>query len=269
MNVSFVIYFHSQRINNLKQTIRFLKKREDLSNCEFILVCQDRCFESFDNATLINLNSDTYYKSKMCNIGVKKAKNNLIALLDSDRIFPNNYFGRICQKIKPGQFVSTWKMYKLNAEYTDDQIENNNVEKIEDFKSVKNKTLCKNLFAGNTVFYKKDYLNSGGMDEQFIGYGFTDTDMTRNIIHREYEVIWREDEEIHLYHDKHISVRQENTSPEIFTAYNAVKYYKKWGIPVEKEAKEFINYTISNNKCTQSVRKKLKKLFYFDLFLKV
>lgn len=266
--ISFVVYFHSSRIENLKQTIRFLKKRENIPNSEFILVCQDNCLEQFNDSTLINLNLDTYYKTKMCNIGVEKSKNNLIALLDSDRILPHGYFTSVIKKIKPRQFVSTWKMYKLNKKYTDEQIEQNDIEKIEDFKSTTNEVLCKNLFAGNTVFYKKDYLDSGGMDERFVGYGFADTDMTRNIMLKNYQVIWNKSEEIHLNHDSRVFLQREETTPEIFTAHNAIVYYNKWKIAMKQDVKNFINH-ISNKKCPKSVRKKLVKIFNFDIFIKI
>ena len=206
MQISFIIYFHSSRIKNLEQMLRFLIKRENLKNSELVFICQDQYKKEILGIKTHNLKLKFYHKTKMCNIGVNLAKNRIIALLDSDRILPPKYFEKIYQEIKPKQFVSTWKMYKLNKEYTDQEIEKNEVTKLEDFKSVENKTCSKNLFAGNTVFYKKDYLDTGGMDENFYGYGFADTDMTANIMSKNYNVVWRSEEEIHLYHSKEIKI---------------------------------------------------------------
>ena len=63
------------------------------------------------------------------------------------------------------------------------------------------KRLKKNLFSGNTIFYKQDYLDCGGMDESFVGYGFADNDMNLNVISKGYKAVWLNDLEIHLNHN--------------------------------------------------------------------
>jgi hypothetical protein len=244
MKISFVIYFHSNRVKNLEQMLRFLFKRENLINSEFLLICQDQYNKKILEIKPKNLKLKYYHKTKMCNIGVDLAKNKIIALLDSDRILPPKYFEKIYKKIKPKQFVSTWKMYKLNKEYADEEIEKNEVIKSEDFKSIENNACSKNLFAGNTVFYKKDYLDAGGMDENFYGYGFADTDMTTNVMSKNYNVIWRDEEEIHLFHSKEIHIGKEkyHFHPEIFTALNAKKYCKKWKKIPDKNINDLLDW---------------------------
>lgn len=268
MNISFVIYFCSQRIDNLKQTIRFLNKREDLSSSELLLVCQDKCENLFGNK-VINLNLDFYHKTKMCNIGVELAKNQKIVLLDSDRILPYNYFKKTSKQISQGEFVSTWKMFKLKKQYSDDQIEQNKFEKIPDFKSKENKSCSKNLFAGHTLFYKKDYQNAGGMDESFIGYGFADTDMTRNIMSKNYKITWNDEEEIHLFHEKIVNFKGEVIDPEIMTALNSIKYFKKWNIKMDLDSINLLEWIIKNkNKYSDSIKEKINSVFEFDIFSK-
>jgi predicted glycosyltransferase involved in capsule biosynthesis len=244
MKISFVIYFHSNRAKNLEQMLRFLFKRENLINSELVLICQDQYNKNLLGIKPKNLKLKYYHKTKMCNIGVDLAKNEIVALLDSDRILPSKYFEKIYKEIKPKQFVSTWKMYKLNREYTDQEIEKNEVIKLKDFKSIENKTCSKNLFAGNTVFYKKDYLDTGGMDESFYGYGFADTDMTMNIMSKNNDVIWRSEEEIHLFHPKEIDMGKQKYKfhSEIFTALNAKKYCKKWKKLPDKNINNLLNW---------------------------
>ena len=81
------------------------------------------------------------------------------------------------------------------------EIEQNKFEYFEDTKSKKGEILKKNLFSGNTLFFKQDYLDCGGMDESFIGYGFADNDMTLNVISKGYRAIWLKDLEVHLHHN--------------------------------------------------------------------
>ena len=142
MQISFVIYFHSRRISNLRQSLRFLHERENLTKSEIILICQDSTTEKILGLRPINLKLDSYHKTRMCNIGVRLAKNEVISLLDSDRILPSNYFAKIYEKIKFGDFFSTWKMYKLQKEYSDEEIRLEKIEKKEDFKCRKN-SACK------------------------------------------------------------------------------------------------------------------------------
>lgn len=267
MNISFVIYFHSKRINNLNQTLKFLHERENLTKSEIILICQDHTTEKIMGIKPINLQLNSYHKTRMCNLGVRLAKNEVVALLDSDRILPTGYFEKIYSKIKFRDFFSTWKLYKLQKDYTDEEIRLGNIDKEKDFKCIKNTACRKNLFAGNTVFCKQNYLESGGMDESYEGYGFADTDMTRNIMVRKYNIIWQEDEELHLHHSKGANLEKQfyEFLPEISTAANALRYYKKWKLPIEKEAIEILHWVRSNKssfskKITQN--KKYKKVFY-------
>ena len=215
--ISFIFYFSIKRIENLKQTLRLLKKRENLDNSEVILVCNENVNENFDlpNYRIINLNLPSYHKPKMCNIGVLEASNEVVALLDSDRILPYNYFEKNAKKIKPKQFLSTTKLFKLIKNYTDEDIELNNFEYAEDEKSKRGCYLKKNLFSGNTMFFKKDYLDCEGMDENFIGYGFADNDMSIKVSSRNYKVLWLNEIELHLHHDTEFLYHNEIINDEI------------------------------------------------------
>jgi predicted glycosyltransferase involved in capsule biosynthesis len=200
--ISFIFYFSSKRLENLEQTLRFLNKNEDLKNKEIILVCNDEINKDFEipNYKIFNLNIDSYMKPKMCNFGVDKAKHDIIALLDSDRILPSRYFEKNAESLNKKEFVSTLVLHKLLEDYSDEDIELKNYEYSEEIKSKRVKFFQKNLFSGNTLFYKKDYIESGGMDESFVGYGFADNDMTMNVMLKKYFVKWNNDIELHLNH---------------------------------------------------------------------
>jgi hypothetical protein len=230
--ISFVIYYHSSRLDNLNQTLRFLRKRENL-DAELILVCQDQYELQEDTGFKTyqyNMNMSFYHKAKMCNFGVGKASYDVVALIDSDRILPEGYFSRCLTDIKPRDFISTEALYRLKKEYSDEEIENDeNLEKYQDFRSLDNTLFRKNLFAGNTVMFKEDYFKTGGMDESYAGYGFTDTDMTQNILSKGYKAKYLKEKELHLCHSHNIIWdNQKFYDFKIISFTNAIKYCLKW-----------------------------------------
>ena len=252
---SFVIIFHPMRIDNLKQTLRFLCKRES-SYClrDLVLVCQTKCDtiapSCFESTKQINMNLDFYWKSKMTNVGVEEAKEDIVVLLDSDRILPLNYFEKKIKKIKKNQVVSTNNLIKLKKDYSDDLIEKKQFEFLIDLKDKSNKGRNKNLFAGNTIMFKKDFFELGGYDEDYKGYGYADTDMTEKIIRSNLEVLWSNEEEIHLNHSKVVSWNSDFLSLDSFkiqTAINGFKYYKKWKIKFEPSFLDLINDIDNSN----------------------
>lgn len=231
--ISFVFYFGSSRIDNLKQTLRFLSKNEDLNNKEVILVCNDFVEDNFylPNYKLFNLNLDTYNKPKLCNFGVYNSNYKLVALLDSDRILPFRYFNKISKIIRKKQFVSSLILHKLDKFYSDEEIENKKFSYSIEIKSKKCEIRKKNLFSGNTFFFKEDYIAAGGMDESFEGYGFADNDMTYNIMHKGYSVSWNTETEIHLHHPAEFLYKGKLLSGEEFrkiSSSNLEKFKNKW-----------------------------------------
>ena len=228
--ISFVFYFHSSRINNLKQTLRLLLKREK-SIKEVVLVCNDRTDEIFEGCNLHNMEMNEYNKPKMCNLGVSKASEDLVVLLDSDRILPRGYFDKLGLELRMGQFASCRRMFNIKYECSDEQIEAEDFEFAEEERSMTWEVRRKNLFSGNTAFFKRDYLDAGGLDESFVGYGFADNDMTLNVMNKGMTPVWSDSVEYHLYHEKSV---MEDGGLVGFAKYqktsqsNLNRFIKKW-----------------------------------------
>lgn len=230
-----MIYFHSSRLDQLSQTVRFLERREpDLLAGELVLVCQDTCarintrFESYQHH---DLRMSTYHKSYMCNFGVKIATHNCVAILDSDRILPHGYFTRNMNGLGSRQVVSTIPLYKLRQSYSDEQLEAGSLDIEPDFRSPTNEAWRKNLFCGNTLMRRDDYLSIGGMDENFVGYGFADHDMTRTVMSANFDIRYLQETELHLYHPQEIVWLGGHLDQSVFrivSAINAIRYYTKW-----------------------------------------
>lgn len=199
--LSFVYCFHSKRTENLRQCLRMLFKRESCIH-EVILVCNDKTEEKFEGCALYNMNLNNYEKNKMCNFGVSKASSEIIALLDSDRVLPNGYFGEVEKRMSPGLFFSCENMIQLVRPHLDEEIESSELEGNMEERCKGWEPRRKNLFSGNTTFTKQDFFNVGGMDENFAGYGFADNDMTYNVMSKGMKAIWMDGLEIHLHHEK-------------------------------------------------------------------
>ena len=242
MKISFVICCCKERLDNLRQMLQLLAQREDLQQHEVCIVCQNEIPQTVEGHTPFNLKLPSYNKGVMCNFGVRQARNEIVALLDCDRILPAGYFQRVAAELQPGDFVSTYKMYRVPVGYTNEELQRVNPQKLrKDFKHKNNKLFGKNLFSGHTVFFKQEYLELGGMDEAYNGYGFVDNDMT-NIVMPHKRIVWREDVELHLFHEPYVNFQDAycRKALKLFTCYNALRYHRKWQIPVTEELQQRI-----------------------------
>lgn len=83
--------------------------------------------------------------------------------------------------------------------------------------------------------HRKDYLAVGGMDESFVSYGFADNDMVENCLSKGLKFIFRDELEIHLYHESFVMIDGERVPRSRFRAYtllNGLKFCRKWKKPL-------------------------------------
>lgn len=126
MLLSFIIYFHSSRLGNLQQMLRLLARREDVSQSELVLVCQNFCDwvpHGFGAIKSLPLYLETYRKPFLCNQGVQASTGRIIALLDSDRVLPAGWFARAAASVRAGQVLTTTNLSWCVRPYTDEEIE--------------------------------------------------------------------------------------------------------------------------------------------------
>lgn len=231
---SIIIYFHSSRKSNLFQQLRFLQEREPIQLYQLILICQDKFSDplnfGFHDTKLVCLDSLDYRKPFMCNTGVGLASSENIVILDCDRILPKNYIWSNVYGLDDNSLITSVKLYSLSKDYSDSDIKSGNLKMIPDFKSVSNRIRSKNMFSGNTIMKKTDYLRMGGMDENYVGYGFADNDMTETCIRGGMNLIYNESIELHLHHVKNIFLDGvERTSFKDVCLKNGLYYCSKWG----------------------------------------
>jgi hypothetical protein len=273
MSLGFAIIFHSDRIGNLEQMLRLLAAREKCAHSsEITLVCQDqvdRVRTDFKHK-LLNMNLQEYNRPIMCNQAVKNTNSKIIALLDGDRILPESYFETFAGAIRPGEVISCDCLLKLKAEADDEKIRNEKVPFKKEFRVGSNGQFRKNAFSGNTLIHRSDYLDMGGMDERFVGYGFNDNDATVAAIRKGYKIKIVRGKEIHLCHESPESF-DEKAGPDVKKCaemvINGLRFSKKWRIRLDSHVLQLIGIVMENLEvCPHPVRDRFlvaigKKIF--------
>lgn len=231
---SFVIYYHTRRIDNLLQTLRFLTRWHQpvIEQSELILVCHDRCgpVESeFGRTRNFNLELPEMMLPRQCNFGIRQAESENIILLESDRLLPPGYFDAVLTDLKPKQVITTLRMIRPHRPYSDDDLIADQFERYDEWRSATNETLCRNLFSGNATFKAQDYWEAGGMDEAYVGYGWADHDTTNAMTKIGCQPVFRNEMEIHLWHEPmtYGSVDQK----QLFIN-NGLRYCRKWNVDI-------------------------------------
>lgn len=261
---SFVIGFHTQRIHNLLQTLRFLAKdhEEIVEHSQLVAICQDNMdylknslnaeerqqfeeFESirerFEKSCLINTDIKNMHLPYLTNIGVKNCENEKVIILESDRLLPKGYFKSVIEELREGICITCKNMKKLLAPATDKEIENNLFSYKEECRSESNEIGVRNMWSGNTAIHKNDYYKSGKMDEYYVGYGWADSDMTNRMRKIGIQEIYKSDIELHLWHPS-LTYGEKSTKEQFVK--NGVRFCKTWGLDYPEWLKQDISSII-------------------------
>jgi hypothetical protein len=242
MLASFVICFHTARISNLLQTLRFLVRdhQEVVSDCFLSLACQD-CEQNlqktdflelnelrsrFADGILLNAQLKEMELPNLTNQAVAASPTEKLVILESDRLLPRGYFAEVIGGLEKETQVTCKKMIKLNREMNDESIISRNFEFKEEFRDERNRPGFRNIWSGNTIISKTDYERAGKMDEHYCGYGWADSDMTNRTESVGVRSIYRDEIEIHLWHPSQTYGELDQKS--LFVK-NGLYFCKKWG----------------------------------------
>lgn len=244
MLASFVIGFHTARINNLLQTLRFLTAdHADVVADSYIeLVCQDDCDtlppaqldklealrEKFQRSCVSNLCLSHMWLPFLTNHGVNGAETDKVIVLESDRILPPGYFAKVIGQLREGVQITCRKMKKLTTHHPDEDIRADRLTFNEEVRT-DNQIGMRNVWSGNTAIMKSDYFKAGGMDEDYIGYGWADNDMTARTEKAGIKTVFTDDVELHLWHPP--ATYGEGDQKQMFID-NGLRYCKTWGHPL-------------------------------------
>lgn len=243
MLASFVIGFHTARIDNLLQTLRFLiRDHKDVFTDSYLsLVCQDNCDtlpveklneleslrEQSHRSCIINLSLDEMRLPEVTNIGVEDAETDKLIILESDRILPAGYFAAVIEQLHDGIQITTKNMIKLRGPATDDEIVDCLFQFDCEVRNPRNELGQRNMWSGNTAIMKGDYYKAGRMDEAYTGYGWADSDMTKATEGAGIQSIYRDEVELHLWHPS--ATYGKSDQKQLFIN-NGLHFCKKWSV---------------------------------------
>jgi hypothetical protein len=236
MLASFIIPFHPARLDNLLQTIRLMHVLDTFAveNSELLLMCQSNCgtFPTpFKDTRLFNLNLTDMHRAKSINKGVEAAVSERIVFMDSDRILPPLHFERTFSSLKIGTAAAVECILNVTAPAKDSEILHHWFGYTEERRSKTLAPNARNLCSGCTVIHKTDFLKAGGMDEDYVGYGYEDQDMARRLQRAGVEAVWWDGKEVHLYHER---ATYGSSDQKLLFVNNGLRYCKKWGlVPTE------------------------------------
>ncbi len=253
MKASFVIGFHTARADNLLQTLRFLTQshEEVVKESQLVTVCQDTCdnltlemqaelvtlqekFKGFDHS---DLKITEMMLPFVTNHGVERTASDKIIILESDRLLTKGYFSTVINQMEKGLSITTRNMRKLKAPATDADIRAGKYEFNPEARSEGNQIGIRNMWSGNTAIWKADYYEAGRMDEEYVGYGWADSDMTNRMASIGVKSVFRDEMEIHLWHPP--ATYGETDQKRLFIS-NGIKFCKRWGVTYPDWFKEEI-----------------------------
>lgn len=245
MLASFIIGFHTERFDNLLQTLRFLTENhsEVTKESQLITLCQNDLLEkpvpgtgqffahseSFKRFDHFDLKLSCMQLPYVTNFGVKRSVSERLIILESDRILPKGYFADVLIQLQPGVQITTKKMRKLKKEATDQEIKADAYEYDNEDRNEQNEPGFRNMWSGNTAICKSDFYAAGAMDETYTGYGWADSDMTFRTQAAGIKSIFRPETELHLWHPG--MTYGDGNQKEMFIA-NGQRFCKKWNIPL-------------------------------------
>ena len=187
MKTSFVITFHTSKINNFLQTLRFLVRNfPEVPESQLTTIClntidflpYEYCeeFKSVKQAFYHAEHFDANDKRSEClHHGICYSSSDKIIVLECDRIAPKGYSTAALEQVKPNSYVCCKNIKKITKPATDDEILSNSYETIEETKS------------GVVTFWKQDYFRIGIDDFD----AFIKTDELQKILLEETELrLW-------------------------------------------------------------------------------
>lgn len=240
---SFVIGYHTARIDNLLQTLRFLvtDHPEVVSESQLVTVCQNTMktqpqhildefhslLEKFSQSDHFDMELKEMMLPLVTNHGVDSTKSDKVIILESDRLLPPGYFASVIEEIEPKITITCKNMKKLLKPATDDEIRNDTFEYRDENRTEANQIGVRNMWSGNTAIWKPDFYEAGKMDEAYVGYGWADSDMTNRMEEIGVKSVFRSEIELHLWHPA--ATYGQADQKKLFIK-NGIYFCKKWDV---------------------------------------
>lgn len=193
-----------ERIQHLLTTIASLAAQKDVA-IECIVVEQDRECKLVDYLPrwVRHVHQKTgsldeqYNRSAAFNYGVTYARGDILLLHDNDMIIPEDYCKETLQIMRKGYDAVNPKRFVF---YLNQEDSNSVMDNFRGIGRYKPEYIVQNLEAGGSVaITKSGYLEIGGMDEDFVGWGGEDNEFWDRASYLR-KWIWGYLPVIHLWH---------------------------------------------------------------------
>ncbi len=264
MKASFIIGFHTQRFDNLLQTLRFLIRDHIgvAARSQLVTICQDNVSpETISQASIVShrppdpikhfeelcskfgqwdhhdLNVPCMQLPKITNFGVDKAVADKLIILESDRILPKGYFSEVLFLLDDNVQITCRNMKKLTQPSIDEHIDRAMFPNVNEHRSPSNEIGMRNMWSGNTALTKAAFYKAGKMDEEYEGYGWADSDMTYRMEAIGVESVFRPEIELHLWHP---AATYGSGDQKLMFINNGKRFLQKWNKPAPGWFKEEI-----------------------------
>lgn len=194
-----------QRIRHLLTTIASLAAQKGVE-IECIVVEQDKVCMLKDYLPnwvrhvhqKTGSSDDQYNRSAAFNYGVSYARGDILLLHDNDMIIPEDYCKEILRVMRKGYEVVNLKRFVF---YLNREDSNSVMINCRELGKYRPEYIVQNLEAGGSIaITKRGYLEIGGMDEEFVGWGGEDNEFWDRATHLR-KWIWGYLPVIHLWHE--------------------------------------------------------------------
>jgi hypothetical protein len=181
-----------------------------------------------------------FRRSDLWSGGIGEARFPRVIVIDCDRL-PHAELFRRAATLEPRQVVYCTRLYQLLRPFKNPFIEAhlNGRPITSDFAKPDFRVVlehgsirpAKNPMSGCVALWRRDYFDVGGMSQEFVGWGFNDTDFYMKALFGGLKFIPLDLPEFHLHHGYEVPKR----TLLAMNAWNAVRFYDRWGLEVHPE----------------------------------
>lgn len=236
---SLVILFSNDRLKQLNAMVDCWKYlAEDFDECEKILCVDGKLSERpvGDWQVLeIPRRGPHYCWADVLNAGVQAASQSYVFYYDSDRIIPQGHVQYCLEVLRQrAVYIYAPRLYAFWKEVLDRPTLCHAVHEPEaclstclypDFRvSNPEHYEHKNPFSGGVAFRKATFLEHGGFDPRYVGWGYPDFDFFQHVTRLGVELVQVPTAELHLQHPYQADKR----TVELHNAWNCWQYVEKW-----------------------------------------
>lgn len=236
--ISIFTIYSPDRKEILEKTIACLEDVIGYKQAQKILIVDGKSNIFPENWEVFEIEKQGYLHWKMAwSIAVTAMKYDIFWYLESDRIVSNNYLELVLSQFEEKTIYYPKNLYSLAEDVNIVQL-----KRLREYQKPKNlliedqrETIPKmefkrNPISGNVLMGKKSYLESGGMDEKFYGWGFFDWDYFKTTYDLGFKFVQIDSIELH---QKHAYAANKHNFNNI-NLCNAFIYANKWNFPLDK-----------------------------------